>query len=107
MVFQPLTHQRPASICYLGPLWVSLRQKLHSINLLLQNDVKHNKFKKEEGHEPYISSLGINNYKTNLLVPQVVIDRRLSNIKVMANRVPGEGILDLNQVFLFLLCSHL
>ena len=107
VVFQPLTHQGPAWICYLGPLRVSLKQKLHSINFSLQNDFKHNKYKKEEFHEPYISSFSINNYKTNLLVPQVVIDRRLSNIKVMANRVPGEGILDLNQVFLFLLCSHL
>ena len=107
VVFQLLTHQGPAWICYLGPLRVSLKQKLHSINFSLQNDFKHNKYKKEEFHEPYISSFSINNYKTNLLVPQVVIDRRLSNIKVMANRVPGEGILDLNQVFLFLLCSHM
>ena len=100
VVLQPLTHWAPAWICYLGPLRVSLKQKLHSINFSLQNDFKHNKYKKEEFHEPYISSFSINNYKTNLLVPQVVIDRRLSNIKVMANRVPGEGILDLNQVFL-------
>ena len=104
---QNLTHQRPASICYLGPLWVSLRQKLHSINLLLQNAFKHSKYKKEECHEPYISSFGINNYKTNLLVPQVVIDQRLCNIKVVDNWVPSEDILDLYQVFLFLLCSHL
>ena len=55
------------------------------MNLLQQNDFKHNKYKKEEGHEPYISSFGINNYKANLLVPQVVIDRRLCNIKVVDN----------------------
>ena len=34
---------------------------------------------------PIYSSFGINNYKTNLLVPQVVIDWRLCNIKVVAN----------------------
>ena len=28
---------------------------------------------------------GINKYKTNLLVPQVVMDQRLCNIKVMTN----------------------
>ena len=107
VVLQPLTHWGPAWICYLGPLRVSLRQKLHSINLLLQNDFKQNKYKKEECHELYISSFGINNYKTNLLVPQVVIDWRLYNIKVVDNWVPGEDILDLHQIFLFLLCSHL
>ena len=103
----PNTHQGAAWICYLGPLRVSLRQKLHSINFLLQNDFKHNKYKKEEGHEPYISSFGINNYKTNLLVPQVVIDRRLCNFKLVGDWAPGEDIFDLHQVFLFLLCSHL
>ena len=107
VAFQTLTHQRPAWIYYLGPLRVSLKQKLHYINFLLQNNFKHRKYKKEEGHEPYISSFGIKNYKTNLLVPQVVIDRRLCNIKVVDNWVPGEDILDLHQVFLFLLCSHL
>ena len=107
VAFQTLTHQRPDWIYYLGPLRVSLKQKLHYINFLLQNNFKHRKYKKEEGHEPYISSFGINNYKTNLLVPQVVIDRRLCNIKVVDNWVPGEDILDLHQVFLFLLCSHL
>ena len=106
VVLQTLTHQGDAWICYPGPLWVSLRQKLHSINFLLQNNFKHNKYKKEEGHEPYISSFSINNYKTNLLVPQVVIDCRLCNVKVVDNWVPGEDILDLPQVFLFLLCSH-
>ena len=35
---------------------------------------KHNKYKKEECHEPYVSSFGINDYKTNFLVPKVVID---------------------------------
>ena len=107
VVLQTLTHWGPAWICYLGPFRVSLRQKLHSINFLLQNNWKDNKYKKEEGHEPYISSFGINNYKTSLLVSQVVIDRRLCNIKVVANWVPGEDILDLHQVFLFLLCYHL
>ena len=107
VVLQPLTHQGPAWICYLGPLRVLLRQKLHSMNLLQQNDFKHNKYKKEEGHEPYISSFGINNYKANLLVPQVVIDRRLCNIKVVDNWVSSKDILDLNQAFFFLLCSHL
>ena len=107
VVLQPLTHRGPAWICYLGPLRVSLRQKLHSLNFLLQNDLKHNKYKKEEGHEPYISSFSINNYKTNLLVPKVFIDCRLCNIKVVDNWVAGEDILDLHQVFLFLLCSHL
>ena len=107
VVLQTLTHQGDAWICYPGSLWVSLRQKLHSINFLLQNNWKDNKYKKEEGHEPYISSFGINNYKTSLLVSQVVIDRRLCNIKVVANWVPGEDILDLHQVFLFLLCYHL
>ena len=103
----PNTHQGAAWICYLGPLRVSPRQKLHSINFLLQNDFKHNKYKKEEGHEPYISSFGINNYKTNLLVPQVVIDQRLCNFKLVGDWAPGEDIFDLHQVFLFLLCSHL
>ena len=107
VVLQPLTHRGPAWICYLGPLRVSLRQKLHSINFLLQNYFKHSKYKKEDGHEPYISSFGINNYKTNLLVPWVVIDQRLCNIKVVDNWVPVEDILDLHQVFFFLLCSHL
>ena len=99
VVLQTLTHCWPAWICYFGPLRVSLRQKLHSINFLLQNDFKHSKHRKEEWNEPYISSLGINNYKTNLLVPQVVILWRLCNIKVMANSVPGEDILDLHQSF--------
>ena len=107
VVLQILIHWEPAWICYLGPLRVSLRQKLHSINFLLQNDFKHNIYKKEECHEPYISSFGINNYKTSLLVSQVVIDRRLCNNKVVANWVPGEDILDLHQVFFFFLCSHL
>ena len=47
---------------------VSLRQKLQnglSINFLLQNNFEHNKHKKEECHEPYISSFGMNNYKAN------------------------------------------
>ena len=98
-VLQPLIHWGPAWICYLGLLRVSLRQKLHSINFLLQNDFKHNKYRKEEGHEPYISSFSINNCKNNLLVPQVVIDRRLWNIKVVDTWVPSEDILDLHQSF--------
>ena len=90
VVLQPLIHWRPARICYLGLLRVSLRQKLQnglSINFLLQNNFKHNKYKKEECHAPYISSFGISNYKTNLLVPQVVIDWRLCKIKVVASWV--------------------
>ena len=90
MVLQPLIHWEPAWICYLGLLRVSLRQKLQnglSINFLLQNNFKHNKYKKEECHTPYISSFGISNYKTNLLVPQVVLDWRLCNIKVVTNWV--------------------
>ena len=104
MVLQPLIHWGPAWICYLGLLRVSLRQKLQnglSINFLLQNNFKHNKYKTEECHEPYISSFGINNYKTNLLVPQVVIDWRLCNFKVVANWVPSEVILDFHQSFSF------
>ena len=81
---------------------VSLRQKFQnglSINFLLQNDFKHNKYNKEECHKPYILSFGINNYKTNILVPHIVIDWRLCKIKVMASWVPGEDILDLHQSF--------
>ena len=52
--------------------------------LLLQNYFKHNINNKEECHKPCILSFGIKNYKTNLLVPQVVINWRLCNIKVMA-----------------------
>ena len=102
VVLQPLIHWGPAWICYLGLLSISLRQILKnglSINFLLQNNFKHSKHRKEEWNEPYISSLGINNYKTNLLVPQVVIDWWLCNIKVMANWVPSEDILDLHQSF--------
>ena len=102
VVLQPLIHWGPAWICYLGLLRVSLRQKFQiglSINFLLQNDFKHNKYNKEECHKPYILSFGINNYKTNLLVPQVVIEWWLCNIKVMANWVPSEDILDLHQSF--------
>ena len=102
MVLQPLIHWGPAWICYLGLLRVSLRQKLQnglSINFLLQNNFKHNKYKTEECHEPYISSFGINNYKTNLLVAQFVIDWRLWNIKFMASLVTCEDIVDLHQSF--------
>ena len=110
VVPQSLIHWGPARICYLGPLWVSLRQKLQnvpSINFLLLNDFTHNIYKKEVCHEPYISSFGINNYKTNLLVPQVVVYWRLCNIKVVESWVPSKDILDIHQVFLFLLCSHM
>ena len=101
VVLQPLIHWGPTWICYLGLLRVSLRQKL-------QNNFKHNKYKTEECHEPYVhelndecSSFSINNYKTNLLVLQVVIDWRLCNIKVVANWFPSEDILDLQQSFSF------
>ena len=43
----------------------------------------------------------MNKYKTNLLVPPVVIDWRLCNIKGVASWVPGEDILDLHQSFSF------
>ena len=49
---------------------------------------------------------GINKYKTNLLVPPVVIDWSLCNIKVVANWVPGEDILDLHQSFSSYIFSH-
>ena len=109
MVLQPLIHWGPAWICYLGLLKVTLRQKFQnglSINFLLQNSFKHNKYNKEECHKPYILSFGINNYKTNLLVPQVVIDWRLCNIKVVANWAPSRHSW-LASVFLFLLYSHM
>ena len=83
-------------------MMVSLRQKLQnglSINFLLQIYFKHNKYKKEECHEPNISSFGINNYKSNILVPQIVIDWRPCNIKVVANWVPSGDILDFHQSF--------
>ena len=102
VVLQPLVHWGPPRIFYLGLLRVSLRQKLQnglSINFLVQNDFKHNKYNKEECHKSYILSFGIKNYKTNLLVAQVVINWRLCNIKVMAKWVSGEGILDLHQSF--------
>ena len=102
VVLQPLIHLGPAWIYYLGLLRVSLREKLQnglSINFLLQNNFKHNKYRKEEYHESYISSFINNNYKTNFLVPQVVIDWRLCNIKVVASWVPSEDILDLHQSF--------
>ena len=101
-VLQPLIHWGPACMSYLGLLRASLRQKFQnglSINFLLQNDFKHNKYNKEECQKSYILSFGINNYKTNLLGPQVVIDWRLCNIKVVANWVPGENIFDLHQYF--------
>ena len=102
VVLQPLIHWGPAWICYLGLIRISLRQKFQnglSINFLLEINFKHNKYKKEECHEPYISSFGINNHKAILLVPQAVIDWRLCNIKVVANWDPREDILDLHQSF--------
>ena len=95
-------HSFIGDLPYLWLLRVSLRQKLQnwlSINFLLQNSFKHNKYKKEEYHEPYISLFGINIYKTNFLVLQVVIDWKLCNIKVVTNWVPSEDILDLHQSF--------
>ena len=107
--FQPLIHWGPAWICYLGLLRVSLRQKLQnglSINFLVQNNFKHNKYKKEECHAPYISSFGISNYKTNLLVPQVVIDWRPHNIKVAANWVHRKTFLTCISLSLLAMFSH-
>ena len=86
VVLPSLIHWETASICYLGLLRVSLRQKFQngpSIYFLLLNNFTHNKYKKEQCHEQYISSFDIYNYKTKLLVPQVVIDWRLRNIKVV------------------------
>ena len=86
MVLQSLIPWEPASICNLALLCVSLRQKFQngpSINFLLLNDFTHKNYKKEECHEQYISSSDIYNYKTKLLVPQVVIDWRLCNNKVV------------------------
>ena len=108
VVLQPLIHWGPGWICYLGPLRVSLRQKLHSINFLVQNNFKHNKYKKEECHEPYISSFGINNYKTNQLLSPTGCHRR----ETLQHQ--GDGQLNswwrhswVASVFLFLLCSHM
>ena len=108
VVLPSLIHWETASICYLGLLRVSLRQKFQngpSIYFLLLNNFTHNKYKKEQCHEQYISSFDIYNYKTKLLVPQVVIDWRLCKIQVVDNWVPGEYIFDLYQVFLISLCS--
>ena len=109
MVFQPLIHWGPAWICYLGLLRISLRQKLQnglSINFFLQNNFEHNKYKKEECHAPYISSFSISNYKTNFLVPQVVIDWRLCNIKVVANWVHRKTFLTCISLSLLAMFSH-
>ena len=109
VVLQPLVHWGPAWICYLGLLSVSLRQKFQiglSINFLLQNDFKHNKYNKEECHKPYILSFGINKYKTILLVPPVVIDWRLQHQSCgqLSSRWRHSW---LASVFLFLLSSHM
>ena len=109
VVLQPLIHWGPAWICYLGLLRISLRQKLQnglSINFLVQNNFKHNKYKKEECHAPYISSFGISNYKTNFLVPQVVIDWRPHNIKVAANWVHRKTFLTCISLSLLAMFSH-
>ena len=109
VVLQTLIHWGLAWICYLGLLRVSLRQKLQSglsINFLLQNNFKHNKYKKEECHAPYISSFSISNYKTNFLVPQVVIDWRLCNIKVVANWVHRKTFLTCISLSLLVMFSH-
>ena len=109
MVFQTLIHWGPAWICYLGLLRVSLRQKLQnglSINFFLQNNFQHNKYKKEECHAPYISSFSISNYKTNHLVPQVVIDWRLCNIKVVAKWVHRKTSLTCISLSLLAMFSH-
>ena len=99
----------PAWICYLGLLKVTLRQKFQnglSINFLVQNDFKHNKYNKEECHKSYILSFGINNYKTNLLVPQAVIEWRLCNIKVVANWVHRKTFLTCISLSLLAMFSH-
>ena len=109
MVFQPLIHWGPAWIFYLGLLRISLRQNLQnglSINFLLQNNFKHNNYKNKECHAPYISSFGISNYKTKLLVPQVVIDWRLCNIKVVANWVQRKTFLTCISLSLLAMFSH-
>ena len=109
VVLQPLVHWGPAWICYLGLLRVSLRQKLKnglSTNFLLKNNFKYIKYRKEVCHEPYISSFGINNYKTNLLVPRVFIDWRLCNIKVVANWVHRKTFLTCISLSLLAMFSH-
>ena len=109
VVLQPLIHWGPAWICYLGLLRISLRQKLQnglSINFLLQNNFEHNKHKKEECHEPYISSFGMNNYKANF---SPIACHRLETMQHQS-----DGQLSSQQrpfwlasVFLILLCSHM
>ena len=109
MVFQPLIHWGSAWTCYLGLLRISLRQKLQnglSINFFLQNNFQHYKYKKEECHAPYISSFSISNYKTNHLVPQVVIDWRLCNIKVVAKWVHRKTSLTCISLSLLAMFSH-
>ena len=103
VVLQTLIHWGPAWICYLGLLRVSLRQKFKkrlSLNFLLQNGFKHNKYNKEEYHKPYILSFGISNYKTNLLD------------ETMQHQGDGQLVSQwrhswLESVFLFLLSSHM
>ena len=109
VVLQPFIHWGPARICYFGLLRVSVRQKLQnglSINFFLQNNFQHNKYKKEECHAPYISSFSISNYKTNHLVPQVVIDWRLCNIKVVAKWVHRKTFLTCISLSLLAMFSH-
>ena len=109
MVFQPVIHWGPAWILCLGLLRVSLRKKLQNglyINFLLQNNFKYNKYKTEECHARYISSFSISNYKTNLLVPQAVIEWRLCNIKVVANWVHRKTFLTCISLSLLAMFSH-
>ena len=109
VVLQPFIYWGPARIYYLGLLNISVRQKLQnglSINFFLQNNFQHYKYKKEECHAPYISSFSISNYKTNHLVPQVVIDWRLCNIKVVAKWVHRKTSLTCISLSLLAMFSH-
>ena len=103
VVLQPLIHWGPAWICYLGLLRLSLRQKLQnglSINFLLQNHISNiTNIIKKSVINAISYHFGRNKYKTNVLVPPVVIDWRLCNIKVMTNWFPSEDILELHQSF--------
>ena len=73
---------------------------------LVQNNFKHDKYKKEECHEPYISSFSINNYKTKLS------PTGCHRLETMQHQ--GGGQLSSQQkhswlasVFLLLVCSHM
>ena len=58
----------------------------------------------EECHEQYISSFDIYNYKTKLLVQQIVIDWRLYNIKVVD--FPVKTFLTCIRPFSFAMFTH-